>query len=61
MRTSPLVFIATASRWLCPGAPLVQMVSMGSRWSYTCNFVMQMVPTVGESHNKKFESISDYE
>jgi hypothetical protein len=33
----------------------------GSRWSYsyTCNFVMRMVPTIGESHNKKSESISD--
>jgi hypothetical protein len=40
---------------------LVHMVFMGSRWSYTCNFVMRIVPTVGESHNKKFDSISDYE
>jgi hypothetical protein len=52
-------------RWsssrLLPGgcAPLVQMVSMGSRWSYTCNFVMRMVPTIGESHNKNSECISD--
>jgi hypothetical protein len=31
----------------------------GIQWSYTCNFVMRMVPTVRESHNKKSESISD--
>jgi hypothetical protein len=24
-------------QWLRPYAPLIQMVSMGSRWSYTCN------------------------
>jgi hypothetical protein len=46
-------------QWLRPCAPLIQMVSMGSRWSCTCNFVMWMVPTVGESHNKNSESISD--
>jgi hypothetical protein len=48
-RTSPLAFVATASRWLCSCTPLVQMVFMGSRWLYTCNFVMQMVPTVRET------------
>jgi hypothetical protein len=32
-----------------PLRPLIQIVSMGSRWSYTCNFVMWM----------KSESISD--
>jgi hypothetical protein len=36
-----------------PCIPLVQMVSMGSRW--------RMVPTVGESDNIKSESISDQE
>jgi hypothetical protein len=47
----------SSSRLLPSGcAPLVQMVSMGSRWSYTCNFVMRMVPTVGESHDKNSES-----
>jgi hypothetical protein len=54
-----LVFVVTASRWLCSCTPLVQMVSIGSRWSYTYNFIMRMVPTVRASHTKKSESISD--
>jgi hypothetical protein len=51
--------VAVGLRRLCPCAPLIPMVSMRSRWSYTCNFVMRMVATFRESHNKKSESISD--
>lgn len=37
-----LVIVVISFRWLFPCIPLVQMVSMGSMWSYTCNIIMRM-------------------
>jgi hypothetical protein len=53
---SLLVFVATASRWLCPYAPLIQMVSMDpcgrTRATSSCGWCLPLI-----SHTIKSRSL----